>query len=147
MRFSCLQETHSFVVLGWGFPVIGPECAADKPVAGRVRFLTEIDVVAQWSALVAVIEGICFRGEGRGQLSGSGDCQNCCVCGGWGTFGDCFFVGVGPRQAVRGPFKVAQVFKVANLMRDALLESRLIYMDETRLQVLKEPRRDSTTES
>jgi transposase len=36
---------------------------------------------------------------------------------------------------------------IANLMRDALLESRLIYMDETRVQVLKEPGRDPTTQS
>jgi len=36
---------------------------------------------------------------------------------------------------------------IANLMRDALLESKLIYMDETRVQVLKEPGRDPTTQS
>jgi len=36
---------------------------------------------------------------------------------------------------------------IANLMRDALLESRLIYMDETRVQVLKEPGRDPTIQS
>jgi transposase len=36
---------------------------------------------------------------------------------------------------------------IANLMRDALLESKVIYMDETRVQVLKEPGRDPTTQS
>jgi hypothetical protein len=42
----------------------------------------------------------------------------------------------------------AQVLQpIANLMRDALLESKLIYMDETRVQVLKEPGRDPTTQS
>ena len=54
-----------------------------------------------------------------------------------------------PRQTLaRWVIGASQALQpLANLMRDVLLESDVIHMDETRVQVLKEPGRDPSTQS
>ena len=54
-----------------------------------------------------------------------------------------------PRQTLaRWAIGAAQALQpIANLMRDTLLESDVIHMDETPVQVLKEPGRDPTSKS
>lgn len=54
-----------------------------------------------------------------------------------------------PRQSLaRTAIQTAQALQpIANLMRDALFEGDVLHMDETRVQVLKEPGRAATTQS
>ncbi len=54
-----------------------------------------------------------------------------------------------PRQTLaRGIIQCSEHFQpLLNLMRDRLLKSAVIHCNETRAQVLKEPDRDSTSQS